>query len=64
MKLPKGAITIDNRYGRRYPIDQGYYGFIVSEYFGGHIYDERQYTIDIFNDGEYITTFTAPHGEW
>ena len=63
-ELPEGAITIDNRYGRRYPSSEGYYGFIVGESFGGGIYDMRKYTIDVFQDGEYISTFTCEHGEF
>lgn len=63
-ELPKDAISIDNRYGRRYPLSEGYYGYIVGDRPAMSIYQMRMYTIDVFRDGEYVTTFTAEHGEW
>jgi tRNA U34 2-thiouridine synthase MnmA/TrmU len=62
--LPKGAIEIENRYGRMYPLEDGYYGFIVGDRPAMHIYQMRKYTIDIFNNGEFINTIVCEHGEF
>lgn len=63
-ELPKGAIEINNRYGLRYPLEKGYYGFIVKSQPAYYYWQMAQYTIDVFKDGEYITTFTCEHGHF
>lgn len=63
-KLPEDAIILENRYGRRYPEEEGYYGFIVGCRPALHIYDMAKYTIDVFKDKEFITTIVCEHGEY
>ena len=64
-KLPEGAITIDNRYGRRFPKEKGYYGFIVGDRPAMFIHQMRKYTIDVYDeDDNFVTTFTCEHGEF
>lgn len=64
MELPKDAIEINNRYGRRYPIEKGYYGYIVSRREAYHYWQMAKYTIDIFRDGEFVTTIVCESGEF
>ena len=54
----------DTRYGRRYKPDSGYYGILVGDRPAMHIYQMRQYTIDVYQDDDYVTTITCEHGEY
>ena len=62
--LPDDAITLDNRYGKMYPKNEGYYGFIVGEKPAMHIWQDKIYTIDIYQDEKFIDTVSCKHGEW
>jgi hypothetical protein len=63
-ELPKGAFYIENRYGMRYPKEKGYYGFQVGCQPAYYYWQDCIYTIDVFKEGEYVTTFSCKHGEF
>ena len=62
--LPKDAITLDNRYGKMYPKNENYYGFIVGERPAMHIWQDKVYTIDVYQEKRFIDTIVCKHGEW
>jgi hypothetical protein len=56
---------LENRYGRRYPSSEGYYGIMVGDRPAMHIHQMRKYTFDVYDKNDkYVSTFTAEHGEW
>jgi len=63
-ELPEDAIEIEERYGRIYPLSEGYYGFIVGERPAMHVYQMKKYTIDIFKDSKFVNTIICEHGEF
>jgi hypothetical protein len=63
-ELPEDAIALEERYGRRYPLEDGYYGFVVGDRPALHVWEMRKYTIDVFQNGKYVTTIVCEHGEF
>jgi hypothetical protein len=63
-ELPKDAFYIENRYGMRYPKEKGYYGFLFGSQPAYHYWQMAKYTIDIFKEGEFVTTIVCEHGEY
>ena len=64
LDIPNEAITLDNRYGKRYPKTEGYYGFIISEKPAMHVWQDKIYTIDVYKNKTFVNTITCKHGEW
>ena len=57
--------TFDNRFGKRFPKEKGYYGYLVGDRPARSICEMRQYTFDVYDSNDkYVTTFTAENGEW
>lgn len=63
-ELPQDAFYIENRYGRMYPKEKGYYGFNVGYQPAYYYWQDAIYTIDVFKDGEFVTTIRCKHGEY
>ena len=63
-ELPKDAFYLDGRYGRIYPKEKGYYGFQVSCQPAYYYWQDAIYTIDIFNNGNFVTSIRCKHGEF
>ena len=63
-KLPEGAEYLGGRYGRIYPKEQGYYAIEVGYKPAIHIHELSRYTLDVFKNGEYVTTICCTHGEY
>lgn len=67
-ELPEDARELNNRYGKRFPLEQGYYGYIVSQQPALHVWQMTKYTIDVYRnvDGreQFQTSFIAEHGHF
>ena len=58
-------ITLEKDAGLRFPAEEGFYGIIVSERPAMHIWDDKIYTIEVYDENDkYAGKWSGKHGDF